>query len=344
MRIWIDLANSPHVLFFAPVVAELERRGHEVALSARAFAQTEALARLRGIEAEVIGEHGGSSVLGKGRAILSRAGALRSVGKRFRPDLAVSHNSYAHALAARSLGVPYVTLMDYEHTPANHVSFRLARRILLPEALRSASVRRYGAVKRKVVFYEGFKEQVYLDGFVPDRSRIADALPDGIFDRHVVAVARPPADFALYHRFENPLFEEWLVRAAASSANRILVLPRTDAQRSRIAALGLPGVLVPEETLDGPNLLHHADLVVSAGGTMNREAAVLGVPAYSLFRGRAAAVDDALASIGRLVRIGSRDELDRIAFVRKAPPVRLRNPALLARLVDGILEGATLLS
>src|SRR6266487_2908512 len=142
MEIWIDLANSPHVLFFAPLVREFERRGIEVTCTARDFAQTLGLARLHGLRVESIGRHGGKSALGKAREIVARAGALRRFARASRPDLAVSHNSYAQALAARSLGIPFVTLMDYEHTPANRISFRMASRILLPRAVPNGSVAR----------------------------------------------------------------------------------------------------------------------------------------------------------------------------------------------------------
>lgn len=337
MRVWVDLANSPHVLFFAPILAEMRRRGVDSVVTARDFAQTVGLARLHGIDAEIVGRHGGSSAGGKAWAILSRAHELRAAGKRSRADLAVSHNSYAHAIAARSLGIPYVTLMDYEHTPANHVSFRLARRVLLPASLRGADIARYGATPKKVVFYEGFKEQVYLDGFQPDRTLLDPAVSESLLDGRIVVVARPPADFAIYHRFENPLFETWLARVGSDPSVRIVLLPRTAEQKSKLASLSQASVLLPDRPVDGANLLWHADLVVSAGGTMNREAAILGVPAYSIFAGRPAAVDAALESLGRLVRIRSRDDLDHIRLEKKRGTERLRNTDLLPRIVDAIL-------
>src|SRR3989441_12261419 len=167
MKIWIDLANSPHVLFFTPLVREFERRGVEVTCSARDFAQTLGLARMHGLRVESIGRHGGKSALGKAREIVARTAALRRFARTARPDIAVSHNSYAQALAARSLGIPFVTMMDYEHTPANHLGFRAATRILLPVVVQDRAVARYGASSRKVRRYSGFKEQVYLEDFEP---------------------------------------------------------------------------------------------------------------------------------------------------------------------------------
>ena len=340
MRVWIDLANSPHVLFFAPLVREFERRGIDVVCTARDFAQTLGLARMHGLRVEIIGRHGGKSALGKARQIVARTAALRQFARAARPDIAVSHNSYAQALAARSLRVPFVTLMDYEHTPANHVSFRLADRILLPGSVSDGSVARYGASARKISRYSGFKEQVYLEDFEPRAGAFDDLLPDEVVSRCVVAVARPPADFAIYHRFKNPLFDLWLDQAGHDPGVRVVLLPRTRDQRDRALALRHPSVVVPDREIDGPNLIYHADLVVSAGGTMNREAAVLGVPAYSLFAGRRAAVDAAFEALKRLVFVKGREDLRSIRLVKCGARSRLRNPGLRDQIVERILGAA----
>jgi len=344
MRVWIDLANSPHVLFFAPLVREFERRGIEVTCTARDFAQTLGLARLHRLRVDPIGRHGGRSAIGKAREIVSRAAALRRFARTARPDVAVSHNSYAQALAARSLGIPFVTLMDYEHTPANHIGFRMASRILLPGVVPDGSVARYGASPRKVKRYAGFKEQVYLEDFEPEAGVFGGLLADDVVRRCVVAVARPPADFAIYHRFENPLFDLWLDRAGRDPGVRVVLLPRTREQGDRTLALRLPSVVVPDRVIDGPNLVYHADLVVSAGGTMNREAAVMGVPAYSLFAGKKGAVDAALEHLRRLVFVRGAGELGAIRLVKCADRSRLRNPELRGQIVAEILGAAARLA
>jgi predicted glycosyltransferase len=344
MKIWIDLANSPHVLFFAPLVREFERRGIEVACTARDFAQTLGLARLHRLRVESIGRHGGKSSVGKAREILARTMALRRFAKAARPDIAVSHNSYAQALAARSLGIPFVTLMDYEHTPANHLSFRAADRILLPSVMQAGALARYGASSRKVTPYAGFKEQVYLEEFEPEAGAFVGLLEGDVAWRCVVAIARPPADFAIYHRFRNPLFDLWLDRVGHDPGIRVVLLPRTKEQRDRALALSLPSVVIPDREIDGPNVIYHADLVVSAGGTMNREAAVLGVPAYSLFAGRRAAVDEALEALGRLVFVRRVEDLGAIGTRKCAARSRLRNPGLRGQIVTAILGAAARLA
>ena len=344
MKIWIDLANSPHVLFFAPLVREFERRGIEVTCTARDFAQTLGLARLHRLRVESIGRHGGKSALGKAREILARTMALRLFARTARPDIAVSHNSYAQALAARSLGIPFVTLMDYEHTPANHLSFRVADRILLPSVVQSGAVARYGASARKVTPYVGFKEQVYLEDFEPQAGAFAGLLAEDVVRRCVVAISRPPADFAIYHRFRNPLFDLWLDRVGHDPGLRVVLFPRTREQRDRALALRLPSVVIPDREIDGPNVIYHADLVVSAGGTMNREAAVLGTPAYSLFAGRSAAVDEALEALGRLVFVRRAEDLGAIRLNKSAARSRLRNPDLRGQIVTAILGAAARLA
>jgi uncharacterized protein len=339
VRIWVDLANSPHVLFFAPLIAEMEQRGHSVFVTARLLAQTTELARLYDLEARVIGAHGGRGTQAKVTANLERALALRRAARIESVDLAVSHNSYSQAVGARLLGIPSVTIMDYEHTPANHISFRLASRVILPDAIEQRTVRKFGVTRRKYVGYPGFKEQVYLEDFRAD-PLVLERLDPGLTARTslVVAVARPPADFAVYHRFANPLFLEWLRRTASDPSVRIIVLPRNNAQHHEITQLRLRSVLLPDNAVQGPSLVHAADLVVSAGGTMNREAAVLGVPAYSLFQGRPAAVDRALEGLGRLTVVADEDSLGLIRLEKKQTAVQLRNPGLKEMILDSVLQ------
>jgi predicted glycosyltransferase len=341
MKVWIDLANSPHALFFAPIVQDLEASGHEVLITAREFAQTVELARMHGLSPQVIGRHAGKSLPRKLRTIAVRSRDLYAFARKFQPEVAVSHGSYALAIAARMRRLRSITIMDYEHTPANHLSFRMASTVVLPSAIGFNAVRRYGATRRKTVFYNGFKEQVYLDSFIPDRSKVDDILPPGMWDERVVAVARPPADFAVYHRFENPLFEQWVATVGSNDQVAVIVLPRTDEQRRRLDNLDLPSVVICDRPVDGANLIHAADLVVSAGGTMNREAAVMGVPAYSIFASSPAAVDLELNRRGRLEFIRDAGDLARIQLRKNAGKGRLENPTLRREIADLIVTART---
>src|ERR1700716_1418210 len=141
MRVWLDLSNSPHPLLFQPIVARLEELGHEAMITARDNAQTVELTLERWANADVVGGPSPPSRAGKALTIADRVRALARWARRLRPDVALSHNSYAQIVAARTLRIPAVTAMDYEHQPANHLGFRLARRILLPEVLQRVPLR-----------------------------------------------------------------------------------------------------------------------------------------------------------------------------------------------------------
>ena len=318
MRIWIDLANSPHVPFFRALIPEFVARGHQVEITARDFAQTVELATKAGMLPHVIGGHGGRSITGKAGNLVGRATALRKWARDRGFDLAVSHNSYAQIAAASALRIKTVTLMDYEHQPANHLAFRLASRVIVPRAFPADELRKYGASMRKVKRYEGTKEDVYLADFNPDPAFGEVLRKLGVASEDVLVVARPPAREALYHRFENELFDELLTHLNARARVKVILLPRTDAQRDDYNAEKFGNVIMPRAALDGANLIAAADLVISAGGTMNREAAALGVPAASVYAGKWAAVDEELVREGRLQRISSRDDIESLKSTKKA--------------------------
>jgi predicted glycosyltransferase len=338
MLIWIDLANSPHVPFFRALVPEFARRGHEVLLTARNFAQTVELARAAGFETEVIGGHGGGKLSAKLGNLVGRAAALARWARGRGIELAVSHNSYAQVAAARALSIKCVTLMDYEHQPANHLAFRLASRVIVPRAFPAAALRRFGARTAKVRRYAGTKEDVYLADFAPD-PRFAEILSAlGVKTEDVLVVVRPPAREALYHRFENELFDELLDRLCARTDLKLIMLARTEAQRALYLARKCENIILPREALDGANLIAHADLVISAGGTMNREAAALGIPAATIYAGRWAAIDEELVKEGRLTRLSTREDLEGLPVRKKEAANARRARQVKAEVVNLILD------
>jgi predicted glycosyltransferase len=317
MLIWIDLANSPHVPFFRALIPEFERRGNAVETTAREFAQTVEMAEASGLTPTVIGGHGGRALTGKAGNLVGRAATLRKWARGRGFDLAVSHNSYAQVAAARSLGIRCVTLMDYEHQPANHLAFRLAHRVIVPRVFPAEALRRYGASERKVRRYDGTKEDVYLADFAPDPLFVETLAALGVMPDDVLVVVRPPASDALYHRFENELFNELLDRLTARSSVKIILLARTEAQHASYEERQSANLILPRVALDGANLIAATDLVISAGGTMNREAAALGVPAATIYAGRWAAIDEELVREGRLRRISTREDLDALPVEKK---------------------------
>jgi len=343
LRIWIDLANSPHVPFFRALAPELRARGHEVEFTARDFAQTVELAREAGLDATTVGASGGARALArKAGSVFGRALALARWARGRGFDLAVSHNSYSQVAAARLLpGLRSVALMDYEHQPANHLAFRLASRVVVPAAFPDAALRRFGARPPRVRRYQGIKEDVYLADFKPDPA-FADLLLTefGVSPEDVLVVARPPARDALYHRFENELFDELITSLLAQPRARVVLLARNNAQRESLQSrhASVANLLVPARALDGPNLVAAADLIVSAGGTMNREAAALGVPAASVYAGRRAAVDEYLVREGRLRRIRTAEDVRNLRAVKKPPPAPRRAASVRAEVTDLILK------
>ncbi len=333
MKVWIDLSNSPHALLFAPVARRLEDLGHEVVVTARDNAQTVELAREHWPGVEVVGGESPAGRAAKARTLAARVAALRSFARRERPDVALSHNSYAQIVAAKLAGVRAVTAMDYEFQPANHLAFRLADRILLPEALRSTNVKAQGARDRKARYYAGLKEEIYLGDFHPD-DRVLDSLGTEDPRDRVLVVLRPPPSRAIYHRFDNPLFEEVLRTAGTDPDVLCVVLTRHREQREALAALDLPSVVAPAHAVDARSLMYAADLVVGAGGTMTREAALLGVPTVSVFAGTSPAVDELLIERGALRRLTSMEELPPLER-RRAVPASL---AELAKRRDELVE------
>ncbi len=303
MKVWIDLANSPHPLLFAPIARRFERQGWEVEVTVRDHAQTLELARERWPAAELIGGASPGGRTAKARAIVERLAALRRWARQRRPDVALSHNSYAQILAARSLRIPAVTAMDYEHQPANHLAFRSAARILLPEAVPAATVARQGASESKVIRYPGLKEQLYLGDFEPNPMLLRELGLDDGEKRGPLVVARSAPANAAYHRGDNPLFISALEAVARQPGVQLVVLARHPAQRQAIEELHLPHCILPKSAIDGRSLLINADLFLGAGGTMTRESALLGIPTFTLFAGKPAAVDQWLEQQGALVRL-----------------------------------------
>jgi predicted glycosyltransferase len=298
MRVWVDMTASAHVLVFRPLVALLRADGHEVEITAREYGQTLQLLELHGLEATVLDRHGGRARLGKARAMARRLDALARWARPRRFDYALAHGSHELTLTARRLGIPSATTHDYEYALLqHHLGLRAARRVVVPDAIPVERLRRFGVGGEKLRRYPGLKEEYYLADFEPDPSVPREL---GVDPERVLVVLRPPPDVALYHRHANPLFPETLRELGTRDDVHAVVLPRIEAQRAYVRGLALPSVLVPDRAVDAQTLIALADLVVSAGGTMNREAAALGVPVYTVFGGRMGGVDEALIREGRL--------------------------------------------
>jgi len=296
----VDITAPAHVLVFRPLIQLLRERGDEVEVTAREYAQTVQLLELHGIEAELIGRHGGRSRLGKLGTMATRMAGLRRWARGRRFDVALAHGSHHLTLTARMLGIPSSTTFDYEFATVQHqLGCRAANVVVVPDSIPPARLERYGVRPPKLRQYPGLKEEYYLGDFEPDPGVLEPLGLDRDGDR-VLVVVRTPPDIALYHRGSNQLFSQVLDDLGRRGEVQAVVLPRTPEQRDFVRGLDLPSVVVPDRAVDAQSLIALSDLVVSAGGTMNREAVALGVPVYTTFAGRLGGVDEALIREGRL--------------------------------------------
>lgn len=336
-RIWIDLENTPHVPFFAPIVRALESSGCEVLLTARNFAQTVELANSTGLNPRVVGRSGSTSPIRKMLDVLSRALGLYRFVRGKKINLAVSHGSRGLLLAAKLRGIRTLTLYDYEGASVGLFN-RWSDFVMTPEVITSSELQRSGLDPAKHLSYPGLKEEVYLSDFKPSTT-----LPVrlGLESQNINVVVRPPSDTAHYRsEASKRLFDSILTLIADRDGVQVILLPRDARQRSALQDKWrmVKNITMPDRAVDGASLLYYSDLVVGGGGTMNREAAVLGVPVLSIFKGEEGAVDRSLKAQGKLIDIQSADDI--LPFIRHRDPqlpivsgqVRMRIVAEILRL------------
>jgi predicted glycosyltransferase len=336
VRIWVDCTAAAHPLVLRPLIERLEARGHEVFVTAREYGQTLGILERLGIPYTAVGSHGGASRLGKGFALGARSARLARLAWRRRPDLAIAHGSVDLAVVSRFFRIPSAQMQDYEFAGLQRrISFRVARRVLVPEAIPLERLERIGAKESKLVRYPGLKEEYYLADFEPDPAVLDELRLDR---ERVLVVVRPPPETSEYHA-RNDLYGRVLERLAREGEARAVVIPRTEAQGEAARALGAANLIVPARAIDAQSLIAFADLVVSAGGTMNREAVALGTPVFTTFAGRMGGVDEALIADGRLRVLADPGEL---ALGKREAPVGVlhpRDPELLVEGALGAVEG-----
>jgi uncharacterized protein len=339
VRVWIDLTNTAHVFVVRPLVELLESDGHEVGLTARPLSHTLELLDRWGHPYTALGRYGGVSRAGKARAAATRVPRLLRYARGRGFDCALAHGSTDLPIACRLLGIPNTTMFDYEWAALqHHLNCRFASRVLVPEPIPAARLARYGARAPKLVHYPGLKEEYYLSDFEPDPG-VLDEL--GLERGGILCVVRTAPAYALYlGGSENTRLPSILRRLTERPDAFTVLLPRTQEQAAAAAALGLERLIVPERAVDGRSLVALADLLVSAGGTMNREAAVLGTPVWSIFEGRRGAVDEFLVREGKLRFLRDPVEIELKRKPRGSEHRRVRrDPAHLLRLALPWLSG-----
>ena len=331
MRVWFDCTAAAHPLVLKPVIDRFKDRGDEVLVTARDYGQTVGILDLLGIEHRVVGAHGGGSKFGKARALAGRSARLVGVAWKYRPDLAVAHGSVDLALVSQILLIPSAQLQDYEFAGLQRqIAFRVAKRVLVPDTIPVERMAKVGAKGEKLVRYPGLKEDYYLAGFEPDPAVIAEL---GLDRERVLVVVRPPPETSEYHA-ENPLYEQVIDRLAAAEGVTAVIIPRTEAQAEVARGKNSPNLIVPDHAIDAQSLIAYADLVVSAGGTMNREAVALGTPVYTTFAGKMGGVDESLIAEGKLLVLENAEQLE---LVKRSGEPGARQPRDADFLVEGIL-------
>jgi len=338
-KIWIDLDNSPHVPFFVPIIQELETRGYSVVVTARDCFQVCDLLKLIGLKAVVIGRHYGKGTIPKLFGTLIRTVALLLFAIRQKPHFAISHGSRAQLAAAVTLRIPNIMIDDYEHSRVSLGAIR-PDWLMVPAVVLGSDRR---IEDRNILSYPGIKEDVYVPRFNPDlglRSQF------GISEDNVMVTLRPPADEAHYHNPESDvLYREVMQYLLANSVVKIVIVPRNKKQAAFAREtwqkeFSEGRILIPNRAVDGLNLIWSSDLVISGGGTMNREAAALGVPVYSIFRGPIGAVDRSLVQANRLMLLQSVSEVPtklRLQHRTKDLKAVQSNSDTLKVLVDGLV-------
>ncbi len=335
MLVWVDCTAAAHPLVLRPIIERLEGRGHEVMVTAREYGQTLGILDRLGIPYTAVGSHGGGSALGKGRALAGRSSRLARIVWERRPQLALAHGSVDLAVVSSLFRIPSAQMQDYEFAGwQRQIAFRAARRVLVPDSIPLGRLRKIGAKERKLVRYPGLKEEYYLADFEPDAA-VLDEL--GLDREKVLVVVRPPPETSEYHA-RNDVYSESIRHLAAANAIQAIVIPRTERQAAAVQAMEAANLIVPERAIDAQSLIAFADLVVSAGGTMNREAVALGTPVFTTFAGRMGGVDEALIAEGRLRVLLDPSELP--LRKRKYAPGKLdrRDPEALVEAALGAAE------
>jgi uncharacterized protein len=331
MKVWVDCTAAAHPLVLRPIIERLEARGDEVFVTAREYGQTQGVLERLGIPYTSVGSHAGASTFAKVAAGAGRsAGLARMVWER-RPDLSIAHGSVDLAVVSALFRIPSAQMQDYEFAGLQRkVSFRVAKRVLVPDSIPLDRLRRLGAGEGKLVRFPGLKEEYYLAGFEPDPA-VLDEL--GLDREKVLVVVRPPPETSAYHA-RNDLYGATIRRLAEESGAQAVIVPRTEAQGEEARAIGAANLIVPARAIDAQSLIAHADLVVSAGGTMNREAVALGTPVFTTFSGRMGGVDEELIASGRLQVL---DDPGALELRKRGTPVGVVHPRDATVLVEGAL-------
>jgi predicted glycosyltransferase len=337
MRIWIDIDNPPQVQYLLPFRAAFEAAGVGTVVTARDYGSTLALLQDAGVEAHVFGTRVGRGKVRKVSALVRRAGELsRFFAEEGRCDAMLGASRPA-AVAARRLGIPSFIVGDYEY--ANVSVYRLTgSTILYPDAIDPQTFCSRGLRMDQLLAFRGLKEDISFAGV--DLDSVAPFDLGDVPQPLVRVLFRPPSETSHYYNGESTTMASAALRHLADAGAVVVFAPRERAQRACLEGIEWAHEpIVLDRAVPFVSLLKSVDAVVCSGGTMLREAAYLGIPAYSIFQSRIGGVDLRLEELGRATLIRTPDELRLIELKKRGPLEPLdSNPNLLAELVEALTE------
>jgi len=320
-KIWFDFDNAPHVPILMPIIKELRKRGYQTLLTARDKAETKELLILNKEKFKVIGKSFPKNKILKLLFTLNRALKLIFYLNKIengKTILSVNHSSRSALLASWLKRIPSVALYDYEYVNSTFQNI-FASKILMPNVFTKDKLKKANISTKNLDYYPGIKEQIYIN---PTYKK-ADLLNElGVDPSKIIITFRPPGTSGHYHNPKSEIIMDEILNKMSQEKDKIflITLPRTRKQKETIFTLLKQKkfqFLIPERPINGIDLILNSDIVLSGGGTMIREAAVLGVPSYSFFQGPKGAVDEFLEKSGRLISIDSPQDIELIKFMKK---------------------------
>lgn len=308
MKVWIDISNTPHVNFFKGIIKSFESRGHETFVTSRDFDGLSALLDLHGIKHTVVGRHGGfckkSKLVESSKRILELSEIINSEDI----DLALYKHSVEGARVSYGLGIPSICVLDNETAIAqNKLMLPLSSKVIAPNAISMEEITRFGVDESQVIRFNGFCEIANISDFKYDDSFISQL---GLSEDKSTIVMRPEPVKANYYNGnkEKTIIKAILEKTKCLKDYQFVVFPRFEEQKS---VFNYDNVIVPEEPVDALSLMSYSDLVISAGGSMNREAVALNTPALTTYPEKLLAVTKKMIDLGLKIHLLDPEKITR---------------------------------
>lgn len=313
MNIWFDISNSPHINMFHALISQLEEEGHKIFITSRPLANTVELLEQKGMKHQIIGKHYGKNIMAKILGYPIRVIQLWLYLNEKKIDLAVSQSSFHSPLTANLLGIPSIYTNDNEHALGNVPSFFFATKILIPERFNLNGISKYTFISRKITYYPGVKEGIYLWRMSKaNKLKHTSAIPS-----HLKLYIRPEPSTAQYYN-GNQNFLDDLINELSSTFN-IIILPRTKQQSDHYSGKLFNNIKVAEKPLSFEAIANDCDLFIGAGGSMTRELAMIGIPTISVYQGDLLEVDKLLIENGLMLHANTISSYDVITLSHQLP-------------------------